>query len=69
MENNCSAELSEVIEAVEKLNGKGRWIALQQCKSMLEHEMYQQKGLLQDAWTGYFRGVERGGNIIFPVWG
>jgi len=68
MENDYSAKL-EVIEAVKKLNGKGRWIILQQCKSMLEYETYQEKGLLQDAWTAYFHGVERDGNVIFPIWG
>jgi len=70
----------EVIEAVRLLNDNGRWITLQQCLALAEHEMYQNKEKQPQAaamggeykettWTGYFRGIGREGNILFPEWG
>jgi len=61
-----TATQNEVEEVVKILNGRGKWLALQTCKALAEQEMYRNK---ESAWTGYFKGVEREENIIFPKWG
>jgi NTP pyrophosphatase (non-canonical NTP hydrolase) len=62
MASALTAETSEVIKAIEKLNGRGKWITLQQVLALQEHEDYSA------TWTGYFQGVKREENIIYPVW-
>ena len=64
-----TATLNEIIEAVKQLNDSARWITLQQCLALAEHEMYQNKGNKETTWTGYFHGIKQEGNIIFPEWG
>jgi hypothetical protein len=69
-----SAETREIIAAVEKLNESGKWITLQQCHSLLKHEMYRketkkEEKALVNAWTGYYRGSKKKENVIYPEWG
>ena len=75
-----TASVNEITKAVSLLNDRRRWITLQQCMALAEHEMYQNKEKQPQAvaiggeneettWTGYFRGVKTEGNIVFPEWG
>jgi len=61
------AVLDELEEAIKRLSDNGRQTLLTIAKSLLENGYAK----LPDevTWTGYFRGIEREGNIIFPEWG
>jgi hypothetical protein len=59
-----TATEGEIIEAVKLLNGNARWITLQQCRALAEHEMYRNKENYPKA-TNEFKKV---GNVIYPKW-
>ena len=59
-----TATVNEIIEAVKLLNDNARWITLQQCLSLAEHEMYQNKENRPKT-IGEFQKV---GNVIYPKW-
>ena len=63
-----TATVNEITKAAGILNDRGRWITLQQCKALAEHEMYRNEET-ETTWMGYFRGVKTEGNIVFPEWG
>jgi len=49
-------------EVIEKLNDVGKQIAFKQLQALLE------AGYVK-TWTGYYHGIEKEGNTIFPKWG
>jgi hypothetical protein len=59
-----TATESEIIEVVKLLNDNARWITLQQCLALAEHEMYRNKENYPKA-TGELKKV---GNVIYPKW-
>jgi len=61
-----TATQNEVEKVIKILNERGKWIILETCKALAKHEIYRN---YESAWTGYFKGIEREENIIFPKWG
>jgi len=59
-----TATVNEIIEAVKLLNDNARWITLQQCLALAEHEIYQNKENRPKT-IGEFQKV---GNVIYPKW-
>jgi len=53
-------------EVIEKLNDVGKQIAFKQLQALLEAGYVESSS---ETWTGYYHGIEREGNIVFPKWG
>ena len=62
-----SAKISEIIQAAEKLNDTGKWITLQQCIALSEHDIYRKKQTT-DTLIQHHREFKKEGNVIFPKW-
>jgi len=62
-----TASIEELEEAIEKLNDNGRWIALKQVNALLKAGYTKPSS--SETWTGYYRGVKKDRNIVFPEWG
>jgi hypothetical protein len=61
-----TASVYELTEAVSKLTDQGKLITSQFIKSLLENGYSNSP--IKNAWTGYHRGIEKKGNVIFPEW-
>jgi len=53
-------------EVIEKLNDVGKQIAFKQLQALLEAGYVKSSS---ETWTGYYHGIEKEGNIVFPKWG
>jgi hypothetical protein len=60
---------NEIAEIIEKLNEKGKCIALNQIKAIQEAYPKEPEDPEPLTWTGSFRAVKREDNIIYPEWG
>jgi len=61
--NTTNAIFQEVID---NLSDSGKQTLLTVAKSLLENGHAKPTG---ETWTGYYSGVKKEGNIVFPKWG
>ena len=69
LKNSAAESLIKQIEfrkVIDKLSDSGLRIAFKQLEALLDAGYVKSPG---ETWTGYYHGVRKDGNIVFPEWG